>query len=94
MGLLIKEYEELEKAQKKLTNNTVTFNEIQRFLDLMDKSGNKAEVSSYIKNIGINSMDELKASLNNNDRERNEDIIKGLAIVGGAVLVAWLLTRK
>ncbi|CAC9612450.1 hypothetical protein [uncultured Gammaproteobacteria bacterium] len=94
MGLLIKEYEELEKAQKKLTNNTATFNEIQRFLDLMDKSGNKAEVSSYIKNIGINSMDELKASLNNNDRERNEDIIKGLAIVGGAVLVAWLLTRK
>ncbi|OIR24749.1 hypothetical protein [Bathymodiolus thermophilus thioautotrophic gill symbiont] len=92
MGLLVKEYKELEEAQKKLTTNTATFDEIQRFLDLMEKSGNKTEMSDYMKNIGFNSMDEFKASLNN--KKKNEDLVKGLAIVGGAVLVAWLLTRK
>lgn len=92
MRLLKKEYKNLEIIQKKLINKTATNNEMQEFLELLEKSGNQAEVSQYVKSIGFNSMDKFKKHLNN--KVENENFITGLAVIGGAVLLAWILTRN
>lgn len=91
MGLLQKEYKALEAIREKLINKTATSNEMHEFLRLLDKSGNQKEVSKYVSGIGFNSMNEFKEHLNN--KAENENLITGLAVIGGAVLFAWLLTR-
>ncbi len=50
------------------------------------------EMLDYAKNLGFTSIDDFKEELNN--KVSNENLIKGLAVVGGAILVAWLLTKK
>jgi hypothetical protein len=92
MELSKREYRELGIIQKRLANNSATSNDVKTFLNLMNKSGNEMEMSSYIENVGFSSIGDFKEELNN--KASNENLIKGLAVVGGAVLVAWLLTKK
>lgn len=91
MKLLVRDYKRIEYIQKKLVEETATNNEVQEFLELIKKSGNEAEMSDYVKNIGFNSLNEFKQRLN--QKNKNEDFIKGLAVIGGAILLSWLLTR-
>ncbi len=91
MRLLKAEYKKLESIQNKLANKTASKNEMQEFLKLLEKSGNQEEVSKYVSNIGFSSMSEFKKHLNN--KTENESSVTGLAVVGGAVLLAWFLTR-
>lgn len=92
MRLLLRDYKRLEMIQKKLVDKTATGDEMQEFLELMVKSGNELEMSNYTKNIGFDSMDEVKKHLNN--KAENKNLIIGLAVIGGAVLLAWILTKK
>lgn len=91
MGLLQREYKKLEIIQRKLINKTATNSEMQEFLKLLEKSGNQDEILRYVNNIGFKSMDSFEKHLNN--KTENENFITGLAVIGGAVLLAWLLTR-
>lgn len=92
MALLVKEYKELEVMQKKLINDTATPVEINKFLSLINKSGNEEEILNYSQKIGFNSIDKFKEDLIH--KNKNKDLINGLAFIGGAILIAWILTRK
>ena len=93
MSLLIKEYETLEKIHKKIIEDTVTSDEIQIFLKLIVKSGNDLEMLEYMKSIGFNEIEEIEEYLIKNKKDtKSKDIKTGLAIVGGAILLALLLS--
>jgi hypothetical protein len=47
---------------------------------------------NILKNIGFKSIDDYKLHLNN--QIENQNTIKNLAIVGGAVLLAYFLLKK
>jgi hypothetical protein len=86
-----KDYIKLEIIQEKIILNTATNNEIQDFLFLIIKSGSELEMLNYMKTIGFNSIDEIKEHLNKN--KKNDNLTTGLAIAGGAILLAFLLNR-
>ena len=93
MNLLIEEYGTLKKIHKKIIEDTATFDEIQIFLNLIVKSGNDIEMLEYMKSIGFNKMHEIEEYLNKNNKDtKSKDIKTGLAIVGGAILLALLLS--
>lgn len=92
MTLTPKEYQELENIKNKMEQGRAKSKEMQYYLDLIIKSGNEQEIHNYICNIGFDSVNEFKQHLN--QKSENEDFVKGLAVVGGAVLLVWLLTKK
>ncbi len=94
MNLTIKEYGDLKTIKEKMQNNKANSKEMQNFLNLLIKSSNasKIEIDRYIENIGFSSLDGFKKRLS--DKKNDEDFVKGLAIIGGGILLAWLLNRK
>lgn len=79
------QYQKMQKGRAKTK-------EIRYFLDLIVENGNKSEIESYIHNIGFNSIDEYKQHLY--QKIENSETVKNLAIVGGGLLLAFLLLRK
>lgn len=88
MLLLKREYKELEKIQEKIVLRTDTPDEMEIFLDLIVKSGNEFEMLNYMKTIGFDTMDEVRLEVKKH--QRNSGIYTGLAIAGGAILLATL----
>lgn len=86
------EYIELETIRDKIVDNTAESNDLLKFLDLMLKSDKKSEVNDYIHNAGINNIDNLKENIK--EQTINKNIIKGLAVLGSAVLLIYILNKK
>jgi hypothetical protein len=91
MPLLMKEYKELEKIQKKVALGVASSNEMETFLDLIVKNGNEFEMLNYMKTLGLNTIDEVRAEVKK--RQTDSGIFTGLAIAGGAILLAALLSK-
>ncbi len=91
MLLLKKEYKELERIQEKIILKIATPNEMEVFLDLIVKSGNEVEMMGYMEILGIHSIDEVRYRVKK--RQRDSGILTGLAIAGGAILLAALFSR-
>lgn len=87
----MREYSKLEEIQEKIVAETATPTETEEFLDLIVKSGNEIEMLNYMKTIGFNSIEEVRAELKK--QQKSEGIIAGLAIAGGAILLAALLSK-
>lgn len=45
-----------------------------------------------MKALELNSIDEVDRELNK--QQRNENVITGLVIAGGAIILAWILREK
>jgi hypothetical protein len=86
------EYSKMQDIKEKMEDGTAKTKEIRHFLDLIIDSGNEIEIRSYIHNIGFNSIDEYKEHLDG--KIENQETVKNLAIVGGGLLLAFLLLRK
>ncbi len=92
MNLTKQQYQEMQTIKQKMENGTAKTKEIRYFLDLIIKSGNQLEIQNYINNIGFNSLDEYKQHLD--QKIENAETVKNLAIVGGGLLLAFLLLNK
>lgn len=86
------EYNEMQTIKEKMENSKAKTKQIRRFLDLIIENDNQLEIQNYISKIGFDSLDEYKNHLD--QKIENKKFVKGLAIVGGGLLLAWLLTRK
>lgn len=89
--LLVKEYKELEKIQEKFISGTATPDEMERFLDLIVKNGSEIEMMEYMETLKLNTIDEVRVEIKK--RQKNSGISTGLAIAGGAILLAALLSK-
>ena len=86
MPLLVKEYKELEKIQGKIISDIATPDEMERFLDLIVKSGSEIEMMEYMETLKLNTIDEVRVEMKK--RQKNSGISTGLVIAGGAILLA------
>ncbi len=87
-----KQYQEMQTIKQKMENGTAKNKEMRCFLDLIVENDNQSEIQNYINNIGFNSLDEYKQHLD--QKIENAETVKNLAIVGGGLLLAFLLLRK
>ncbi len=87
-----KQYQEMQTIKQKMENGTAKNKEIKYFLDLIIQNGNQSEIQNYIKNIGFESLPEYMKHLD--QKIENAETVKNLAIVGGGLLLAFLLLRK
>lgn len=90
--LLKKEYTELEKIRDKIVDNNFKPQEILKFLDLLIKSGREVEINNYLISSGFNDINSFKKSLKKDIISNN--IIKGIAILGSAILLNYILGKK
>lgn len=91
MFLSTKDFSELERIKEKIILDTVTSDEMESFLDLIVQSGNESEMLNYMKNLGLNTIDEVRDEVKK--RQRNSSISTGLVIASGAILLAALFSR-
>jgi hypothetical protein len=92
MNITQRSYNKFDAIKSSMENGTASNEEILDFLDFIINSGNEHSIFKYIKNIGFKSIDDYKLHLNN--QIENQNTIKNLAIVGGAVLLAYFLLKK
>ena len=92
MNLTEQEYQKMQVIKQKMENGNAKNKEIRYFLNLIVKNDNQLEIQSYIRNIGFNSIEEYKQHLD--QKIENEETVKNLAIVGGGLLLAFLLSRS
>jgi len=95
MPLLMREYKRLEAIEGKIIADTATPSETKEFLHLIVKSGNEMEMLNYMRTIGFDSIEEIEGYLSQEDKDEDKDegISTGLAIAGGAILLALLLSK-
>ncbi len=95
MPLLMREYKRLEEIEGNIITDTVTTSETKEFLHLIVKSGNEIEMLNYMRTIGFDSIEEIEDFLSQEDKDKDKDkgISTGLAIAGGAILLALLLSK-
>lgn len=86
------EYNEMQIIKEKMENGQAKTKQIRRFLDLIIANDSQYEIQNYINNMGFRSLDEYKNHLN--QKIENAETVKNLAIVGGGLLLAFLLLRK
>ncbi len=93
MNLTQEQYNEMKVIKNKMAKGKAKSKEMRYFLDLLIHSndGNKAEIEQYITDIGFESLDDFKGHLD--QKIENEDNVKNLSIVGGGLLLAFLLSR-
>ncbi|SMN11534.1 hypothetical protein SPBRAN_1815 [uncultured Candidatus Thioglobus sp.] len=91
MSLLEKEYKELEQIQEKILADNALSSEMETFLDLIVKSGNEVEVLGYMNTLGFSTIEEVRGALKKH--QKYSAISTGLAIAGGAVLLAMLFSK-
>ena len=91
MSLSKIEYQKLKTIQDKIVLNNATSVEMDKFLDLIIKSGNEFEMLEYMQTIGFDTIDEVRIELKK--RQKNSNVSTGLAVAGGAILLALLLSR-
>ncbi|WXU00800.1 MAG: hypothetical protein Ctma_1532 [Catillopecten margaritatus gill symbiont] len=87
----MEEYDRLEEIHNKIIMDTALSGELEEFLHLIVKSGNEAEMLSYMRVLGFFSIEEIVQHLT--QEKKNEGISTGLAIAGGAILLAALLSK-
>ena len=94
MNLTKKQYNYLIMIRNKISNNQASSEEMRNFLDILTQTSknNRNEIEKFVKEIGFTSLDSFKHILDK--KKENEDFIKGLAIIGGGILLAYLLNRK
>ena len=65
---------------------------MQEFVNLVIKSSNnnKNELENYVRTAGYNSINEFQNHLND---KSNEELVKGLVTIGGAVLLAYGISK-
>ncbi len=95
MRLLTREYKQLEEIQGKIISDTASPNEKAIFLDLIVKSGNEMEMLNYMRTIGFDSIEKIEDFLSQEykDKDKDKGISTGLAIAGGAILLALLFSK-
>ncbi|SMN02087.1 hypothetical protein SPONL_506 [uncultured Candidatus Thioglobus sp.] len=64
---------------------------MEAFLDLIVKSGNEVEVLGYMNTLGFSTIEEVRDALKKH--QKNSGISTGLAIAGGAILLAMLFSK-
>jgi hypothetical protein len=94
MNLTQEQYNEMRVIKNKMVKGRAKSKEMQLFLELLIHSSdnNKLEIEHYIVDIGFKSLDDFKNHLNR--KIENEETVKNLAIVGGGLLLAFLLIKK
>jgi metal-responsive CopG/Arc/MetJ family transcriptional regulator len=94
MNLTQEQYNKMKAIKNKMAKGKAKSKEMKEFLGLLIHSSdnNKIEVERYIVDIGFKSLDDFKNHLNR--KIENEETVKNLAIVGGGLLLAFLLVRK
>ncbi len=99
MQLLMREYKRLEAIEDNIIADTATTSEMKEFLHLIVKSGNEMEMLNYMRTIGFDSIEEIEDFLSqeykdkDKDKDKDKGISTGLAIAGGAILLALLFSK-
>lgn len=93
MNLTTAEYNELKSIREKMEAGKSSSKDMQKALGLIVKSsnGNKQRVEEYARTLGFSGLDDFKEKLK--AKNQSEVLTNGLLIIGGAVLVAWLLSN-
>ncbi len=93
MNVTKKQYDRMKNIKNKMAKGDAKSDEMKEFLEILIQSsdGNKIEIENYISNIGFESLDDFKSHLNR--KIENEETVKNLAIIGGGLLLAFLLSR-
>lgn len=83
---------EIYRLRNKIGHGKATSAEMKRYLNLLLESSdyNKEVVEEYIHEIGYNSIGEFQEHFN---EKGNQEIINGLLMIGGAVLLGYLLNK-
>ena len=92
MNLTAKNYNKFEKIKTNMESGKASNNDILDFLEFTLDGDNENTINQYIESIGLTSVDDYKAHLNN--KIENRKFVKNLAIVGGAILLAYLIIKK
>lgn len=87
MKLTEKELEELSQLRNKASYGNLNPQEINRMIELINKS-ESPEFNNYLKNIGYSDVNQYKK-----DAENNEDLIKSLLIIVGAIILIGFFGR-
>ena len=90
-----KEHKKLKKIHKKIVAEDATTDDKKEFLHLIRKNGSDSEMLIYMKTLGFDSIEEIEEYLSQEDKDEDKDegISTGLAIAGGAILLALLLSK-
>ncbi len=93
MNVTKKQYDRMKNIKNRMAKGDAKSDEMKEFLEILIQSsdGNKIEIENYISNIGFESLDDFKSHLNR--KIENEETVKNLAIIGGGLLLAFLLSR-
>uniref|UniRef100_A9A7U7 Uncharacterized protein n=1 Tax=Methanococcus maripaludis (strain C6 / ATCC BAA-1332) TaxID=444158 RepID=A9A7U7_METM6 len=85
--------DELYNLRTKLLRREANSSEMKKYLDLITQANlnNKYVLNQYAQNVGYNSIDDFKNDLS---RKSNNELINGLVMIGGAVLLASILSKK
>lgn len=83
---------EIYALRNKISQNQATSAEMNRYLNLLLKSSdhNKNVVENYIHEVGYDSIKDFQNHLN---EKSNQEVMNGLLIIGGAVLLGYLLNK-
>jgi hypothetical protein len=92
MNISLEERNEIYRLRNKIANNQATSAEMNRYLNLIIESSdyNRAVVEEYVREIGYDSIEDYKGRLN---EKNSEEFINGLLLIGGAVLVGYLINK-
>ncbi len=91
----MREYKRLEAIEGNIIADTATTSEMKEFLHLIVKSGNEMEMLNYMRTIGFDSIEKIEDFLSQEykDKDKDKGISTGLAIAGGAILLALLFSK-
>ena len=91
MNFTQKNYIELETIKNKIDLGSASLKEKQRFLELLEHF-DRDSIIEYVNSIGFSSLEEFKATINK--QKANSDLLIGLCVLGGAILLAYLVNKK
>ena len=85
MSLTEEELLELNRLKNKATDFTIDQSEMDRMIELVNKSEEKV-FNSYLKNIGYSSTNDYRK-----DISKSNDLLEGLLLIIGGILIAKLI---
>ena len=95
MMLSKKQYYIIKNTRDRIFSDSENVGEedILEFLNTLTKTSdyNKKQISNYLKEVGFNSISEFQKHKTD---KRKKEVIKGLAIVGGGLLIAYSLSKN